>query len=360
LDALPQTLRDAIAVTKSISIPYLWVDMLCILQDSEDDKRHEMSMMECVYRDSLVTIVVASSENASQGFLHPRQKPKEAYMIPFRPSESQFGTMSLDELDAMEYDESLEPINKRAWTLQESMLAHRYLIYSSHTLQWRCKADVRNLGNSLHFVSHSEETIQSSHSLYLLNKPASDPESELKRWIRLVGIYSDRSASFPHDKLNAISAVAKGFSPMLGPLYHAGIWDSLMLWQLTWVTSNLHDPNVNSTRPDIYRAPSWSWASIDGGLFYPYRLLEPIPTVEYLYRCDFIYCETVPKSPEFPFGEVLAGYLKLKGVLRQAWLVPSAKKILWLAEDDESLAAAEALHPRASQSLNGGILLQES
>ncbi|TVY22130.1 hypothetical protein LHYA1_G009244 [Lachnellula hyalina] len=45
LDALPQTLRDAIAVTKSISIPYLWVDALCILQDSDDDKSHELSMM---------------------------------------------------------------------------------------------------------------------------------------------------------------------------------------------------------------------------------------------------------------------------------------------------------------------------
>lgn len=63
LDALPQILRDAIAVTKSISVPYLWVDALCIIQDSDDDKSHEMSMMERVYRDSLVTIVAANSED---------------------------------------------------------------------------------------------------------------------------------------------------------------------------------------------------------------------------------------------------------------------------------------------------------
>jgi hypothetical protein len=50
--ALPQTLRNAIAVTKSISVPYLWVDALCILQDSEEDKSHGISMMEWIYRDS--------------------------------------------------------------------------------------------------------------------------------------------------------------------------------------------------------------------------------------------------------------------------------------------------------------------
>jgi hypothetical protein len=65
LEVLPQTLRDAIAVTKSISVPYLWVDALCILQDSEEDKSFEISMMEQVYRGSLVTIVAANSEGVS-------------------------------------------------------------------------------------------------------------------------------------------------------------------------------------------------------------------------------------------------------------------------------------------------------
>jgi len=87
LDALPQTLRDAIAVTKSISVPYLWVDALCILQDSDDDKSHEISMMERVYRDSLVTIVAANSEGVTNGFLQPRKTRLESFVLPFRLSE---------------------------------------------------------------------------------------------------------------------------------------------------------------------------------------------------------------------------------------------------------------------------------
>jgi hypothetical protein len=79
VDALPQTLRDAIVVTKSISVPYLWVDALCILQDSEDDKSYEISMMDRVYRDSLITIVAANSEGVTQGFLQPRKMPMASF-----------------------------------------------------------------------------------------------------------------------------------------------------------------------------------------------------------------------------------------------------------------------------------------
>ncbi|RDL39593.1 uncharacterized protein BP5553_03933 [Venustampulla echinocandica] len=341
LNLLPQTLRDAIAVTKSISVPYLWVDALCILQDSDNDKSHEMSMMEGVYRDSLVAIVAANSEGATHGFLQPRKTPLESFTLPFRVSESQFGTMSVRELEAMEYDESSEPINERAWTLQESLLAHRYLIYSSHTLQWRCNAGVRNFGNSLHLVSYAEED-KYSHSFSTLNKPASDSEGELKRWIRLVNLYSKRSASLPHDKLNAISAVAREFSPSLGHQYFAGLWEFSILWQLTWVTSCSWDSETVNTRPEVYRAPSWSWASIDGELFYGTSLLETDKD-ECLYRCDFIRCQVEPKSVDFPFGEVLAGSLTLRGVLRQAWFNPSNNNILWLGEDDEILRTAEAL-----------------
>ncbi|KAH8777996.1 heterokaryon incompatibility protein-domain-containing protein [Hyaloscypha finlandica] len=340
LEVLPQTLRDAIAVAKSISVPYLWVDALCILQDSDEDKSFEISKMERVYRDSLVTIVAANSEGVTQGFLQPRKMPMESFNIPFRLSGSQFGTMSVQELDEMEYEESEEPINKRAWALQESMLAHRYLIYSSHTLQWRCNAGVRNHGNSLHLVHYADDE-QISRSFYTLNKPASDPKGELRRWMRLVSVYSKRSSSLSRDKLNAISAVARGFSPLLGPEYFAGLWQFSILWQLTWVPTCSWDSEARNTRPEVYRAPSWSWASVDGPL--DYESIFPGPDGEvYLYKCDFISCQIEPKSAANPFGEVLAGSLKLQGVLRQGWFNPSENHILWADEDNDIARAIDA------------------
>jgi hypothetical protein len=37
MEALTQTLREAVTVCRSLDIPYLWVDAMCILQDDDDD-----------------------------------------------------------------------------------------------------------------------------------------------------------------------------------------------------------------------------------------------------------------------------------------------------------------------------------
>ncbi|KAH8805109.1 heterokaryon incompatibility protein-domain-containing protein [Xylogone sp. PMI_703] len=324
LEKLPQTLRDAITITKSISIPYLWVDSLCILQDSEFDKQHEISMMKTIYENSFVTIVAASSESVTHGFLQTRRKPLES---------------------DVEYDESLEPINKRAWTLQEQLMSHRYLIYASNTLQWRCKVGVRNLGDSLHIDPYSVEN-RYSETFSALAKSTAGQETELKRWLRIVHIYSWRLASHSCDKLNAIAGIAMEFSYMLGPGYYAGLWKFSLLWQLTWSTLNWYQSPYLITRPTVYRAPSWSWASVDGRISYDKAGLLDDDNQQFLYRCETISCETELKSPDFLFGEITAASLKIKAVLRQAWFNPAIEtwNVLWLAEDDKTLGAAEALH----------------
>jgi len=38
---LPQTLKDAISVTRSLGFRYIWIDALCIIQDSDEDKAAE-------------------------------------------------------------------------------------------------------------------------------------------------------------------------------------------------------------------------------------------------------------------------------------------------------------------------------
>lgn len=38
LDNLPPTIQDALRVTQTLGFQYIWIDALCIMQDSEDDK----------------------------------------------------------------------------------------------------------------------------------------------------------------------------------------------------------------------------------------------------------------------------------------------------------------------------------
>lgn len=70
--SLPQTLRDAIRVTRELGIRYLWIDSLCILQDSMDDKLSQIGKMQEIYQSAHVTIAAAGAINCTEGFLHRR------------------------------------------------------------------------------------------------------------------------------------------------------------------------------------------------------------------------------------------------------------------------------------------------
>jgi hypothetical protein len=72
LSALPQTIRDAIRVTHSLGYRFLWIDSLCILQDSDEDKRNEIGNMRSIYSDSSLVIIAASAKKVGDGFLQTR------------------------------------------------------------------------------------------------------------------------------------------------------------------------------------------------------------------------------------------------------------------------------------------------
>ncbi|KAJ4253945.1 hypothetical protein NW762_010344 [Fusarium torreyae] len=49
---LPKTFVDAIQVARALGIPYIWIDSLCIVQDSPEDWKHEASRMAQVYANA--------------------------------------------------------------------------------------------------------------------------------------------------------------------------------------------------------------------------------------------------------------------------------------------------------------------
>ena len=66
---LPNTLRDAVLVCRALDIQWLWVDVLCIVQDDPQDKLENMKTMGEVFRYATLTIVPAFSLGSDEGFL---------------------------------------------------------------------------------------------------------------------------------------------------------------------------------------------------------------------------------------------------------------------------------------------------
>jgi hypothetical protein len=72
-DTLSKTFQDAVLLTTSLGMHYLWIDSLCIIQDAEENWARESSRMCSVYSNSWVTFAATSSTDGSGGLFHPRE-----------------------------------------------------------------------------------------------------------------------------------------------------------------------------------------------------------------------------------------------------------------------------------------------
>lgn len=78
LSELPANFRDAITVSPSLGVRYLWIDSQCIIQDDPVDWDFETKRMLAVYANSYITIAAVSAKCAHNGFLNPRPAPRLA------------------------------------------------------------------------------------------------------------------------------------------------------------------------------------------------------------------------------------------------------------------------------------------
>jgi len=105
---------------------------------------------------------------------------------------------------------------------------------------------------------------------------------------------------------------------MVGSEYLAGLWRSNLLEDLLWSSApDLKDPLKVAPLLD-YRAPSWSWASVDSQIRFEDG---PSDDDRCLVKVLSAQCET--SSNNYPLGEVVSGKIKLRGpTLPGALLAP--------------------------------------
>jgi hypothetical protein len=197
---LPKTIQDAIRVTQELGIKYLWVESLCILQGADavarEDWERESPMMHRIYSDSILTIVVASSRSSDEGIFRKRKCPLPLFEKPNEPQSSSYlGVYGTDFQTFF-----AEPINDRAWTLQERLLSNRALVYCHYQMIWECKQ--RHQFEELLLKPDADWA-----PLYKL--PAYPQQMD---WREIIWVYSRRKLTVATDKLPAFSALAKEYA----------------------------------------------------------------------------------------------------------------------------------------------------
>ncbi|KAK5651121.1 hypothetical protein OQA88_13260 [Cercophora sp. LCS_1] len=280
LDAFSRTLQDAVWVARETAFRYLWVDSLCILQDDMDglgnnpDKAVEITRMASYYGRATITLCAASSERAVYGFLGLRESTRYG-AGPIRiqictgdgVASHGYLTSEIDQLTGTGDDP--EPITGRGWTLQESLLSRRILIFARRPLYWSCLNSIGGCGGDM--AGLGDRVMPGHHSFVVGVFPAGVliDMPTAHQWGVIVKDYTLRGLGRGSDKLWAISALAQhmvGMSKARGEdaLYVAGLLVDRSR-PSTWLSQLLWSPKIpTATRPAGYRAPSWSWASIDG------------------------------------------------------------------------------------------------
>lgn len=116
-----------------------------------------------------------------------------------------------------------------------------------------------------------------------------------------------RNLTNPADKLVAISAIAHELQPFMNCRYLAGHWETDLVRQLAWTGSN------GSQRTSTYRAPSWSWASVDAPIQdFKFLYSPPEGTREAFNPLVEVLSVEVESLTDDPMGQVISGSLTLR------------------------------------------------
>ncbi|KAI1137867.1 heterokaryon incompatibility protein-domain-containing protein [Hypoxylon sp. FL0543] len=310
---LDKSLQDAIFIARKLDIPYIWIDSQCILQDSAEDWQRESARMGSIYHDAFLTIQLAAAENSRAGCLAERPRPEiPPVKLRFESPDGTLGSVYVRYRSVVRD----EPIHKRGWTFQEELLSRRVLCYGHNQLSWECREA---------YQSESNHVIREEEFYFGLPKPTRVPQRfNISRpnfqpddsyhqlswtWANVVENFTQRQLTFSKDKLPALAGLSRHISTTRpGDKYLAGIWRNDLPRALLWGCIDI------GVRPLEYRAPSWSWASLDG----PIGIIGLRGMSQTMDFCRVIDTGTTVKD-SFEFGEVLGGYIKLRGRLKEAW-----------------------------------------
>jgi hypothetical protein len=306
LGDLPKTFQDAVRITRSLGIRYLWIDCLCIIQDDPQDWEQQAAAMSSVYRHAYLTISASASSDSTSGCFPVRDRhsyttPAEQSMGHRLPSDSsrnqctvvydfnpgQVPPFSLHFVEqwlpaspvsmpqstmigafGSSYDPvANEPLSTRGWTLQERVLSPRTVHYASDQLYFECESELwsengfemKNAQFSLvnclraQRIQFKDHGITSRGVSFIVGKHLVEKGSlrHQQGWLSLVENYSRRELTFANDKLLAMAGVARVVAEETGNRYLAGLWAEHLQEDMFWRVQT-HEEYIVSDEKDDY------------------------------------------------------------------------------------------------------------
>ena len=342
---LSRTFADFIGIARRMHVRYVWIDSLCIIQDSREDWEKEAAQMASVYSNAYCTIAASSSSNGNGGCRRdPDSEPYGPVILSFIETD-EHGNENIQKVRVFSlFGKAItsilqeDPLSTRGWTFQERELSSRILHYSKDTIRWECRA----LKASLQFPWQDTNGFNGSLRTFDVGQIGPrNPDQKLREkqkekdqeaWFEAVQRYTGRALTKKTDALHAFSGIARAVQSHTRDRYLAGLWYSNLIHCLCWCSAwyyendpifyrQMVDPKTY-VRQSEYLAPSWSWACITGHVRYEpwiFGALDPDPSPKAAsFMPRILEATTVPVGLD-EYGSLKEGRIRLVGKMKPAF-----------------------------------------
>lgn len=347
LESLPRTFREAVELTSLLGAQYLWIDSLCIIQDSREDWLHESSMMGEVYAHGTLNIAATSSKDGDGGIFG--RDISSDYWIPRLISSRLWDhddSTTRDYIIYPDFDPAYPevwknlveetPLGERGWVLQERILSPRVVHFAANQCFWECCQDTAG-------ELFPKETFRHDGFLKKIVTPVPQGHEAFDQnqavlytyWDAVVEKYSRCDLSFESDKLVAFAGLAQRACRQLNlnsSDYMAGLWRPTIAQGLLWRVARFD----LRRRAVTGRGPSWSWISREGTVytFTLYTFSEEFRLWE-TEKCHIGILNYEMFHDDDPFGQVKGGHLILRGYMFSDLSAFLKEGPRWSKDDEE-------------------------
>jgi hypothetical protein len=335
MERLSLVFQHALLATLTFGYNFIWIDSLCIIQDSIEDWNTESAHMGSIYKNSVCTLAATGFPDGSYGLFAGRDP---ALVLPFQVNVDLRHWKRTTDHDIAElrgifpdsWNKEIEnsPLYQRAWVVQERVLSPRILHFTKSQIYWECcesrcsevypqgvfKKHVFGSMSGGQHVDFNCKTysLLTGHPKYEHLEERHREAFHLGFMNAIIKAHSWSKLTFPSDKLVSLAGIANELQSVFDDTYIAGMFYKHLPHSLLWT---VHYPTI---RRSEYGAPTWSWASVDGPInpwrgvkFDDVQLGSRPPTLVYLTGI-----ETHPTTKN-PCGPLNAARLSIQGELFQ-------------------------------------------
>ncbi|KAH5279393.1 hypothetical protein HBI23_050860 [Parastagonospora nodorum] len=337
---LSNTFQDAITLTRTLGFRYIWIDSLCIIQDSTEDWQVESAKMASIYSNGYLTIAGTKSRNGLGGLFSSTPDYRVAGTTPEGEKYCLYFRERIDhqidnilESAGMTSSEKYYPLLSRAWVYQERMLSTRVLHFGRYELFFECKSTIQCECGTIRFHGAGTETpvplikvgyagaLEAYDQCYKADALEKVQYHGARLWRSMVSCYTALRLTKSKDRLPAFGGLARQMASKRKTRYLAGLWEDALIDDSLWT---LYTPSkLKCPRPEPRNAPTWSWASVESaaGVGYYDTILftdledegleDRMPHVHY---SKIEGCNVVGSAID-EFGGVASGELSISGLV---------------------------------------------